>query len=51
MTPEDKADFGRRYPLGRIGETEDTADAIVLLASPKAAYITGGTERGIPSLF
>ena len=58
MTPEEKADFGRRYPLGRMGEPEDVAHAIVFLASPKAAYITGatlpvtgGTELGVPSLF
>jgi 3-oxoacyl-[acyl-carrier protein] reductase len=58
MTPEEKADFGRRYPLGRMGEPEDVAHAIFFLASPKAAYITGatlpvtgGTELGIPSLF
>ncbi len=58
MTPEEKDDFGRRYPLGRMGEPEDVAHAIFFLASPKAAYITGatlpvtgGTELGIPSLF
>jgi len=58
MTPAEKADFGRRYPLGRMGEPEDVAHAIVFLASPQAAYITGatlpvtgGTELGVPSLF
>ncbi|MCQ3809557.1 MAG: SDR family oxidoreductase [Acidimicrobiia bacterium] len=58
MTLEEKADFGRRYPLGRMGEPDDVAHAIVFLASPKAAYITGatlpvtgGTELGVPSLF
>lgn len=58
MTPEEKDDFGRRYPLGRMGEPEDVAHAIFFLASPKAAYITGatlpvtgGTELGVPSLF
>ena len=58
MTPEEKDDFGRRYPLGRMGEPEDVAHAIFFLASPKADYITGttlpvtgGTELGIPSLF
>ena len=58
MTLEEKADFGRRYPLGRMGEPEDVAHAIFFLASPKAAYITGatlpvtgGTELGVPSLF
>ena len=58
MNPEEKDDFGRRYPLGRMGEPEDVAHAIFFLASPKAAYITGatlpvtgGTELGVPSLF
>ena len=58
MSPEEKADFGRRYPLGRIGEPDDVAHAIVFLASRRAAYITGatlpvtgGTELGVPSLF
>ena len=58
MTPEEKDDFGRRYPLGRMGEPEDVAHAIFFLASSKAAYITGatlpvtgGTELGVPSLF
>lgn len=58
MTPEEKDDFGRRYPLGRMGEPEDVAHAIFFLASPKAAYITGatlpvtgGTELGVPGLF
>ncbi len=58
MTPEEKDDFGRRYPLGRMGEPEDVAHAIFFLAFPKAAYITGttlpvtgGTELGVPSLF
>ncbi len=58
MTPEEKAEFGRRYPLGRMGEPDDVAHAIVFLASPNAAYITGatlpvtgGTELGVPSLF
>lgn len=58
MAPEEKDDFGRRYPLGRMGEPEDVAHAIFFLASPKAAYITGatlpitgGTELGVPSVF
>ncbi|WP_420433563.1 SDR family NAD(P)-dependent oxidoreductase [Candidatus Poriferisocius sp.] len=58
MTLEEKADFGRRYPLGRMGEPDDVAHAIVFLASRRAAYITGatlpvtgGTELGVPSLF
>ena len=32
-----------RIPLGRLGTPEDIASAVVFLASPQAAYITGAT--------
>jgi 3-oxoacyl-[acyl-carrier protein] reductase len=32
-----------RIPLGRLGAPEDIANAVVFLASPQAAYITGAT--------
>ena len=32
-----------RIPLGRLGTPEDIANAVLFLASPRAAYITGAT--------
>jgi len=36
-----RADVERRIPLGRIGQVEDVAGAVVYLASPAAALVTG----------
>jgi NAD(P)-dependent dehydrogenase (short-subunit alcohol dehydrogenase family) len=33
----------KRTPLGRLGQPEDIAGALVFLASPAAAFITGHT--------
>lgn len=35
--------IAKAVPLGRLGEPEDIAQAMVFLASPSAAYITGQT--------
>ena len=37
------AQWGRNIPLGRIGQPEDVAQAILFLASEEAAWITGTT--------
>lgn len=43
ITPEiEKRDI-LRIPLGRIGQPEDVADAIVFLASEQARWLTGQT--------
>jgi NAD(P)-dependent dehydrogenase (short-subunit alcohol dehydrogenase family) len=35
--------MGQRVPLGRIGQPEDIAGAVVFLAGPDAGYMTGQT--------
>ena len=34
-----------QIPLGRIGRSEDVADAVAFLAGPEAGYITGQVLR------
>jgi len=41
LTDEDRRDLAEQTALGRLGSAADAAGAIVLLASPHAAYITG----------
>jgi len=41
MTPELERDIAAGYPLRRIGQPEDIADAAVFLASNQAGWITG----------
>jgi 3-oxoacyl-[acyl-carrier protein] reductase len=44
VLPEDqKAAMLSQIPLGRLGEGSDIADAVVFLASPAGAYVTGET--------
>jgi NAD(P)-dependent dehydrogenase (short-subunit alcohol dehydrogenase family) len=40
-----RADVLARIPLGRLGQTEDVAAAVVVLASPAAAMITGDSLK------
>lgn len=43
LTEEQKSTLLSRVPLGRLGTPADVAGAVVFLASPGAAYITGCT--------
>jgi NAD(P)-dependent dehydrogenase (short-subunit alcohol dehydrogenase family) len=40
-TPENKAALVRTVPIGRLGLSEELADAIVFIASEEASFITG----------
>jgi NAD(P)-dependent dehydrogenase (short-subunit alcohol dehydrogenase family) len=41
--PGTLAEFGKMYPLGRVGEPDDIAAAVAFLASDDASWITGHT--------
>jgi 3-oxoacyl-[acyl-carrier protein] reductase len=43
LSDEVKAEFNRQIPLGRMGTSEDIANAVIFLCSEEAAYITGAT--------
>lgn len=43
LTPAARSSLERAVPLRRLGEPSDVAHAIVLLASPEAAFTTGAT--------
>ena len=40
-TPERKAGLAAGVPLGRVGEPDEVARAIVFISSDKASFITG----------
>ena len=41
LTDEQKAEMARTIPLGRAGQPQDVANAVLFLVSEEAAYITG----------
>ena len=41
FTPDQYEKIAKSLPLRRLGRAEDTANAVVFLASPAAGYITG----------
>jgi 3-oxoacyl-[acyl-carrier protein] reductase len=41
LNQEIKCDITDRIPMGRLGRPEEVAAAVLFLASPEAAYITG----------
>jgi L-rhamnose 1-dehydrogenase len=43
LTPDKLDYFGKRIPLGRIGEPVDVAKCVVFLASDLAGYVTGAS--------
>jgi 3-oxoacyl-[acyl-carrier protein] reductase len=43
LTDDQKAKILAQIPAGRMGEAEEIAAAVVYLASPEAAYVTGAT--------
>jgi NAD(P)-dependent dehydrogenase (short-subunit alcohol dehydrogenase family) len=40
-TPENKAALAAEVPMGRLGLTDELANAIVFIASDQASFITG----------
>mgnify|MGYP001169004800 FL=1 len=40
-TPEKEAETASRYPIGRLGESKEIADAVLWLSSNKASFING----------
>jgi 3-oxoacyl-[acyl-carrier protein] reductase len=43
LTEDQRAGLLERVPMGRMGEAREVAGAVLYLASPEAAYVTGAT--------
>ena len=43
LNEEQRAGLLRRVPMGRMGDPQEVAAAVLYLASPEAAYVTGAT--------
>ncbi len=43
LRPEVQADYEKQIPVGRVGEPQDVADAVLFFASEESNYITGQT--------
>jgi 3-oxoacyl-[acyl-carrier protein] reductase len=43
LSPEQKAKLTERIPLGRLGQPDDVAAAVLYLAGPGASWVTGTT--------
>jgi 3-oxoacyl-[acyl-carrier protein] reductase len=43
LSEEQRAELARQIPLGRLGQVDDIAAAVLYLASPAGAYVTGET--------
>jgi 3-oxoacyl-[acyl-carrier protein] reductase len=51
LKPEQRTALLDQVPLGRLGEASDVAAAVLFLASPGAAYVTGSTLHVNGGLF